>query len=133
MLRTREEYDEYMQLAEEAGWKWYGDDGIRRTFSDYGDKTHIEVEDGFCASMAPMKCETAITLPELKAKFGIGTKTKLEQWHHNESYTKSGHTLYPDKIKLASGKEYTPAELQAELNLLRSISKAHKKFFPSSR
>lgn len=58
-------------------------------------------------------------------------KTQPTNWVPH--YTKDGHQISQDKIKLASGKEYTLAELQAELNLLRSISNAHKKFFPSSK
>jgi hypothetical protein len=60
-----------------------------------------------------------------------GPQPNPEPWQAH--YTKPGHTLSADKIKLASGKEYTPAELQAELNLLRSIQKAHRKYFPSAK
>jgi len=137
-LKTQAEYDEYMQLAEEAGWKWSSDTTpfkqknnwfywkgsnlveVKDCFTNFKNQTHLNKH---------KKNTTILTLTELKAKFGISTKPTTWEPH----YTKDGHQISRDKIKLASGKEYTPAELQAELNLLRSISKAHKKFFPSSR
>lgn len=145
-LRTQAEYEEYMQLAEEAGWRWANGSRPTRFYNWYACKESsvVEVKDKFLVSLIECNdASTTLTLPELKAKFGIGTpscqtgqaqlpeKPKPSTWEPH--FTKDGHTLSRDQIKLADGTTYTQAQLRDRLNLLRSIEKAYRQKFPSSK
>jgi hypothetical protein len=135
-LRTQAEYDEYMQLCEEAGWRWKSGDRPKNLneWKVRQEATCVKVLDCMEYSRrAYYEREKFIilTLPELKAKFGIGTKSKPETWEPH--YTRSGYTLHRDSVTLADGTNYTLAELQERAKLLRSLCEAHKRLFPSAK
>jgi hypothetical protein len=65
-LKTQEEYDEYMDMCEEVGWKWLSGHKPK----EYGEYyRYVRVEDEFTHGLSFIK-KTIITLSELKQKIG---------------------------------------------------------------
>ena len=93
-LRTQEEYDEYMQLREDAEWEIPTSPDF---FADHKGIMSVECRAEFLCSY-PRSYEGCIilTLPELKAKFGIEPSHALQKaremnaylslWRHKEKY-----------------------------------------------
>lgn len=78
-LPTQEEYDEYMQMCEDAGWAWYNNTLPKENpiYDDYGCSTCVRVGDKFvfCSCEYYFKEGVKIiTLDELKEMCG------MKQW-----------------------------------------------------
>ena len=100
-LKTQEEYDEYMQMCEDAGWVWRSGDKPKsfNKWPDYEEETCVDVSNNFefgDIDYHQITNYTIITLKELKELNNIKTMSiketlkKLTLGEPNKTFYKVG-------------------------------------------
>lgn len=162
-LKTQAEYDEYMQMCEDAGWVVF----TINYWTSYKDKTCVLVDSDLLYSDRDWYKSggyTILTLPELKAKFAPKETakkdsrcswckekgqaqsycdsyhsykkhkpTKPDTWHQDAVVYRRGSDWITADKVCVDGKEYTTEELKAQEAKFRAVRRAQASYFPKSK
>lgn len=139
-LPTREEYDEYMRMCEEAGLEWWGTDNKKPFsydgWSDFQEDTCVQVMNDFDHGDKDSYLErgrVVVSLSELKKLMGDQPKRETpEPW--TPVYERGSDKLTQDLIFTAEFPDgISPDDLKEKANRYRALLSTHARYFQKKK